>query len=68
MLQNDMRTEDLGKEAPLTSNESAKEDAADGNANTEDLFDSQPYFPPNSLISPEDEKNVRRIWKSPSGC
>ncbi len=23
---------------------------------------------PNSLLSPEDEKNVRRIWKSPGGC
>jgi predicted transcriptional regulator len=22
----------------------------------------------NSLLSPEDEKNVRRIWKSPGGC
>lgn len=23
---------------------------------------------PGSLLSPEDEKNVRRIWKSPGGC
>lgn len=23
---------------------------------------------PDSLLSPEDEKNVRRIWKSPGGC
>ena len=26
------------------------------------------WEPPHSLLSPEDEHNVRRIWKSPGGC
>lgn len=25
-------------------------------------------FLPTSLLSPDDEKNIRRIWKSPGGC
>jgi len=35
---------------------------------TDDQSDWSDDHLPNSLLSPEDEKNVRRIWKSPGGC
>jgi hypothetical protein len=37
-------------------------------AQQEDQTDWQDNFLPTSLLSPEDEKNVQRIWKSPGGC
>jgi uncharacterized protein (DUF433 family) len=59
---------DLEKEDILACEAYAKGNETDEEANLEVSSDPQDYFPPNSLLSPEDEKNVRRIWKSPGGC
>lgn len=34
----------------------------------EDRANWQESFPKGSIISPDDEKNIQRIWKSPGGC
>lgn len=60
--------EDLNEEDILACEEYAKGDATGEEADPEDSSDPQDSFPLNSLLSPEDEKNVQRIWKSPGGC
>jgi uncharacterized protein (DUF433 family) len=60
--------EDLEEEDILACEEYAKGDVTDEEADPEDPSDPQDSFLPHSLLSPEDEKNVRRIWKSPGGC
>jgi uncharacterized protein (DUF433 family) len=61
--------EDLEEEDILTCEEFAKGDATGEEAAPEDSSDDlQDHFLANALLSPEDEKNVRRIWKSPGGC
>jgi uncharacterized protein (DUF433 family) len=60
--------EDLEEEDILACEEYAKGDATGEEGSTEDPSDPQDSFLPHSFLSPEDEKNVRRIWKSPGGC
>jgi len=59
--------EDLDEEDILACEEYAKGDATGEEADPEDSSDPQDYFLLNSPLSPEDEKNVQRIWKSPGG-
>lgn len=60
--------EDLTEDDILACEAYAKGETADEEADSEDSSDPQDYFLPTSLLSPDDEKNVRRIWKSPGGC
>jgi|GEM_PF-354272 len=60
--------EDLEEEDILACEEFAIGNATDEEAGTDDQADWSDDHLPDSLLSPEDEKNVRRIWKSPGGC
>ena len=68
LLQRKMGVEDpMQKEVPASEAFPKRDTAREGTV-AEDLSDPQDYFLPHSLLSPEDEKNVQRIWKSPGGC
>ncbi len=59
---------DLEEEDILACEEYGKGKTTDEEAGADGQTEWPDGHQPNSLLSPEDEKNVRRIWKSPGGC